>query len=96
MTALVGDEDDEESHAGLSSLLRRIDEAPAKMSEPVSYTHLDVYKRQGTDFKGRALIGIGNTEWRDIKWNDQSIAAKKNVINSAQFIFCLLYTSRCV
>lgn len=41
----------------------------------------------GTYFKGRALIGIGKTEWRDIKWNDQSIAAKKNVINSAQFIF---------
>ncbi|NLG46397.1 MAG: hypothetical protein GX543_07990 [Gordonia sp.] len=33
VTALVGDEDDEESHAGLSSLLRRIDEAPTKMSE---------------------------------------------------------------
>lgn len=41
----------------------------------------------GSYFKGRALIGIGKTEWRDIKWNDQSIAAKKNVINSAQFIF---------
>ncbi|MCV7629873.1 MULTISPECIES: TrlF family AAA-like ATPase [Micrococcus] len=41
----------------------------------------------GPYFKNRALIGIGKTEWRDIKWNDQSIAAKKNVINSAQFIF---------
>lgn len=41
----------------------------------------------GPYFKGRALIGIGKTEWREIKWNNQSIAAKKNVINSAQFIF---------
>ncbi|MFD7160932.1 TrlF family AAA-like ATPase [Kribbella sp. NPDC059898] len=38
-------------------------------------------------FHGRALVGIGKTEWRDIKWNDQSIAAKKTVINSADFIF---------
>lgn len=41
----------------------------------------------GPYFKGRALMGIGKTEWRDIKWNDHSIASKKNVINSAQFIF---------
>lgn len=38
-------------------------------------------------FKGKALIGIGKTEWASIKWNEQSIAAKKNVINSADFIF---------
>ena len=41
----------------------------------------------GPFFKGKALIGVGKTEWADIKWNDQSIAAKKNVINSAHFIF---------
>lgn len=41
----------------------------------------------GPYFKGKALIGIGKTEWADVKWNDQSIAAKKNVINSADFIF---------
>lgn len=38
-------------------------------------------------FKGRALIGIGKTEWRNIKWNDKSIASKKNVINSSHFVF---------
>lgn len=38
-------------------------------------------------FKGRSLVGIGKTEWRNIKWNDQSIAAKKTVINSADFVF---------
>lgn len=41
----------------------------------------------GHFFKGRTLIGIGKTEWRQIKWNDQSIAAKKNVINSSHFVF---------
>lgn len=41
----------------------------------------------GPFFKGRALIGIGKTEWRNIKWNEQSIASKKNVINSADFVF---------
>ncbi|MCW2539467.1 MAG: hypothetical protein JWN95_1192 [Frankiales bacterium] len=41
----------------------------------------------GHFFKGKTLIGIGKTEWRDIKWNDQSIAAKKNVINSSDFVF---------
>jgi ABC-type lipoprotein export system ATPase subunit len=41
----------------------------------------------GPFFKGKALFGVGKTEWADIKWSDQSIAAKKNVINSAHFIF---------
>lgn len=41
----------------------------------------------GAYFKGRTLTGIGKTEWRNIKWNDQSIASKKNVINSADFVF---------
>ena len=41
----------------------------------------------GPYFKGRALVGLGKTEWRAIKWNDQSIATKKHVINSAKFIF---------
>ena len=37
--------------------------------------------------EGRAIIGIGKTEWGDIKWNGQSIAAKKDVINSASLVF---------
>lgn len=41
----------------------------------------------GPYFKGRALLGIGKTEWRNIKWNHQSIASKKNVINSSHFVF---------
>lgn len=41
----------------------------------------------GPYFKGKALLGVGKTEWANVKWNDQSIAAKKNVINSADLIF---------
>lgn len=41
----------------------------------------------GPYFRGKALTAIGKTEWRDIKWNDQSIAAKKTVINSSDIVF---------
>ena len=33
------------------------------------------------------LTAVGLTEWSDIKWKDGSIADKKNVINSADFVF---------
>ncbi|WP_350224551.1 TrlF family AAA-like ATPase [Promicromonospora sp. MEB111] len=42
---------------------------------------------ESTYFRGRTLIGMGKTEWAAIKWNEQSIAAKKTVINSANLIF---------
>ena len=38
-------------------------------------------------FDGKFIIAVGKTEWADIKWNDQSIAEKKNIINSADFVF---------
>ncbi|MCK4736630.1 MAG: hypothetical protein KAT65_29520, partial [Methanophagales archaeon] len=38
-------------------------------------------------FEGKYLTGVGKTEWADIKWNDQSIADKKNIINSADLVF---------
>lgn len=38
-------------------------------------------------FADRYLLGVGKTEWEAIKWNDQSIAEKKHVINQAAFIF---------
>lgn len=41
----------------------------------------------GPFFRGKTLFGVGKTEWADIKWSDQSIAAKKHIINSAHFIF---------
>jgi predicted ATPase len=37
--------------------------------------------------KGKYLTAVGKTEWWDVKWNDQSIAEKKNVIERADFVF---------
>jgi hypothetical protein len=33
------------------------------------------------------VTAVGKTEWADIKWNDQSIADKKNIINGAELVF---------
>ena len=38
-------------------------------------------------FENRFLTAVGKTEWSDIKWNDQSIAEKKHIINSADLVF---------
>lgn len=38
-------------------------------------------------FSGKHLTAIGKTEWGDIKWNEQSVADKKNIIARADFIF---------
>lgn len=38
-------------------------------------------------FKGKYLTAVGKTEWADIKWTDQSIAEKKNVINGVDMVF---------
>lgn len=37
--------------------------------------------------KGKYLTAIGKSEWSSIKWNEQSIAEKKNLINNSNFIF---------
>jgi DNA repair protein SbcC/Rad50 len=37
-------------------------------------------------FDGKVLTAVGKTEWADIKWNDQSIADKKTIINSADLV----------
>jgi len=38
-------------------------------------------------FAGKTLTAVGKTEWADIKWNDQSIADKKTIINSTDLVF---------
>jgi energy-coupling factor transporter ATP-binding protein EcfA2 len=38
-------------------------------------------------FHGKYITAVGKTEWWDIKWNDHSIADKKNIINSANLVF---------
>lgn len=37
--------------------------------------------------QGRFLLAVGKTEWENMKWNDQSIAEKRNVINSVDLVF---------
>ena len=38
-------------------------------------------------FRKKFVTAVGKTEWADIKWNDQSIADKKNIINGAHLVF---------
>jgi chorismate mutase len=38
-------------------------------------------------FEGKVITAVGKTEWADIKWNDHSIAEKKNTINAADLVF---------
>ncbi|MBC8465585.1 DNA repair protein, partial [bacterium] len=38
-------------------------------------------------FKGKVVTAVGKTEWANIKWNDRSIADKKNIINAADLVF---------
>lgn len=37
--------------------------------------------------KDKHLLAVGKTEWADIKWNDNTIAAKKTLINKANLVF---------
>ncbi len=43
--------------------------------------------RQSTYLAGRTLLGVGKTEWADMKWNDQSVASKKTIVDQAAFLF---------
>lgn len=36
---------------------------------------------------GKHLIAVGKTEWANLKWDGQSIAEKRNVINKADLVF---------
>jgi hypothetical protein len=38
-------------------------------------------------FVGRYMIAVGKTEWDNLKWDDQSIAEKRNIINQADMVF---------
>lgn len=38
-------------------------------------------------FEGNYITAIGKTEWASLKWNDQSIAEKKTIINEADVVF---------
>lgn len=36
---------------------------------------------------GKYLIAVGKTEWDNLKWDDQSVAEKRNIINQADLVF---------
>lgn len=38
-------------------------------------------------FDGKFITAIGKTEWEDFKWDDNSIAEKKNIINDVDIVF---------
>ena len=42
---------------------------------------------ESTYFENKFVTAIGKTEWASLKWNDQSIAEKKSLINDADVIF---------
>lgn len=42
---------------------------------------------QRHDLKDRFLLAVGKTEWENMKWDDQSIAEKRNVINKVNLVF---------
>ena len=73
---------------------------------PVSYTHLDVYKRQGCLRAGSARRSSGCAVVRVVAGGAVGIACGRhatgacagacNAVRHAQVCSCLLYTSRCV
>jgi energy-coupling factor transporter ATP-binding protein EcfA2 len=42
---------------------------------------------EGTSFTEVPLLGLGKTEWADIPWNDNTIAAQKNLISECNLLF---------
>ena len=57
---------------------------------PVSYTHLDVYKRQASELR-KAILSKQLTEGDKVDVTNGMTAAAR-----IQYDNCLLYTSRCV
>ena len=68
-----------------------------QISEPVSYTHLDVYKRQGEILVKQGKYDDAVNAYTKIKDKYfQSYQAMDIDKYIEQAKFCLLYTSRCV
>ena len=38
-------------------------------------------------FAGRHLVGLGKAEWSAVRWNDQSVAAKRDLVGRVDFLF---------
>jgi ABC-type lipoprotein export system ATPase subunit len=41
----------------------------------------------GSGIPGNYITAVGRSEWEEMRWNDQSIAEKKNIINSVAAVF---------
>ena len=64
--------------------------------EPVSYTHLDVYKRQGVSDPGYRLIQTLKEKEVSFTVLPGPSAVVTALVGSGLPTDCLLYTSRCV
>ena len=65
---------------------------------PVSYTHLDVYKRQGIYFveKYQEVNRIVEEILKHVGGEVRDLKSEGSLIGQTRLISCLLYTSRCV
>ena len=61
---------------------------------PVSYTHLDVYKRQVENSGGETFLFPAVPEFLDTLSPEQGVVTVRPI--PGMFTNCLLYTSRCV
>lgn len=43
--------------------------------------------RRNSVLESRVILAVGKTEWASLKWNDQSIATKKTLLNTAEAVF---------
>ncbi|MER7894083.1 TrlF family AAA-like ATPase [Micromonospora sp. NPDC094482] len=43
--------------------------------------------RRNSVLESRVILAVGKTEWASLKWNDQSIATKKTLLNAADAVF---------
>ena len=49
---------------------------------------LDVLEAMNnSSFQEKPLLGLGKTEWADIPWGDNTIAAKRNLVSEADLLF---------
>ena len=51
--------------------------------------HLDTIRQalESSYLKSKIVTAVGKTEWADIRWQDGSIADKKDIINSSHLVF---------
>ena len=68
----------------------RLGKTPSKRLETVSYTHLDVYKRQDVDYVGKQQLK------NLLKQFGNGVQLRPTYLVSSGKGVCLLYTSRCV